>query len=110
MLYLQKNHPLKSTDTVNLSQDKHLLNYLQKPPGQTLYKTVDISNISALLNLQKTCDIRFISAIMGAKTIPTIFPPIISGDYGWEKGKKVRIDRWNPSCSGLESYNFMDVP
>jgi hypothetical protein len=40
----------KITDTVNLSQGKHLLNYLQKSPELTLYKTVDISNISTKID------------------------------------------------------------
>jgi hypothetical protein len=54
------------------------------------YETFDTSNISALLNPWKTCDIRFISAIMGAKTIPTILPPIISGNYGCGEGIKFK--------------------
>jgi hypothetical protein len=43
----------KITDTVNLSQGKHLLNYLQKSPELTLYKTVDISNISKVFKTIK---------------------------------------------------------
>jgi hypothetical protein len=40
------------------------------------------ANISQVLNLQKTCDIRFISAIIRANSVPTILPPITSGNSG----------------------------
>jgi hypothetical protein len=45
---------------------------LKLPLHDCAFENKDSSNISTLLNLQKTCDIRFISAIMKAKTIPTI--------------------------------------